>query len=404
MAKDIKIYEVFISSPSDVSAERDVVQDALDLVNQVTGLKSGFLLRPIRWEQNVVSQIGNHPQEIINTQVGDEYDIFIGILCSRFGRETEKYKSGTEEEFFNAYGRKKNGKNGPEILMYFKDPRKSEAPIEAEQFLKVAEFKEKISSLGIYSDFDSHDSLKTLVVAALTQAIDRLAHADAIENSPNAPETTEKNGISDTANSESEPILFDEDIGLFDLSEIVFEALDNFTDTLNTMAQETEAFGLHLTDKTSEIENLQSTGDARRDQRVAKAIIEETANEMQRYAGVLDTRIPDARRYFSSAISGMQHAILISSQDGLSNQQDITGLTRELTSIKSVLNTVHGQVSSFQESITSIPRMTSKLNQGKRRVRAATIDLLDFLSDASKSVDTALAAILSVGSDHETLQ
>ena len=43
--------------------------------------------------------MGSDPQQIINSQVSDEYDIFIGILWTRFGTPTERAGSGTEEEF-----------------------------------------------------------------------------------------------------------------------------------------------------------------------------------------------------------------------------------------------------------------------------------------------------------------
>ena len=98
----------------------------------------------------------------------------MGVLCNRFGQETERYNSGTEEEFFRAYERHGNQTNSPEILFYFKDPRKSESPIDARQFLKVSEFKEKIGSLGIYEEFDTQESRKTMVMAGLVKAIDRL--------------------------------------------------------------------------------------------------------------------------------------------------------------------------------------------------------------------------------------
>ena len=140
MAKDFKNYDVFISSPSDVTLERDTVQEAIEIINQISGSKEGFRLNPVRWEKDVSSQIGNHPQNIINEQIGDEYDIFVGVLCNRFGQETERYNSGTEEEFFRAYERHGDQTNSPEILFYFKDPRKSESPIDARQFLKVSEF------------------------------------------------------------------------------------------------------------------------------------------------------------------------------------------------------------------------------------------------------------------------
>ena len=66
MAKVVKKYDVFISSPSDLAAERDIVQEAIEQLNQIRGLKEGFQLNPLRWEKDVSSQIGDHTQTIIN--------------------------------------------------------------------------------------------------------------------------------------------------------------------------------------------------------------------------------------------------------------------------------------------------------------------------------------------------
>jgi hypothetical protein len=93
------------------NAERDIVQEAIDLINHISGSREGFHLTPIRWEKDVSSQIGGNPQDIINQQVGDNYDIFVGILCNRFGQKTSSYDSGTEEEFFRAYDRHVKGED-----------------------------------------------------------------------------------------------------------------------------------------------------------------------------------------------------------------------------------------------------------------------------------------------------
>ena len=393
MAKDIKNYEVFISSPSDVALERDAVQEAIDLINHIVGSKEGFRLSSLRWEKDVTSQIGSHPQEIINQQIGDEFDIFVGILCSRFGQKTESYNSGTEEEFSRAYERHGNQTNSPEILFYFKDPRKSEERIDAQQLLKVSEFKEKIGDLGIYEEFDTPDSLKTMAAAGLTKAIERLRKSEATDGQSSKQEKQKRshNPVTDGALININE--FDEDIGLMELSDIVFDALENFTDILGTMARATERLGGRMETRTDEISKIKSTGNARRDQKAFKPIIEKVAAEMQRFSHILDQSIPDAKQEFSLALRGMQHAVIISNQDGMSSADDAKKLVKELETMQATLGDVHRQVSGFQSVILSTPRMTSKLNQAKRRTVNSVSDLLDFLSEASVNIDTTLVAI-----------
>lgn len=390
MAKDFKSYDVFISSPSDVMAERDTVQEAIEQINQISGAKEGFRLNPIRWEKDVSSQIGSSPQDIINEEVGDEYDIFVGILCNRFGQQTENYDSGTEEEFSRAYERREDKENSPEILFYFKDPRKSETIIDAEQLLKVANFKKKLGGLGVYGEFDTHDSLKTMVVAALIKAIERLKSRVTVNEKRGDAEKPLKPNTDSALIEVSE---FDEDIGLMELSEIVLDAFENSTDTMETITTATKKLGDKIENRTAELRKIDLTGEFRQDNKATKPIIEKVAAEMQRYSHILDQATPDLKREFSSALRGMQHAVIISRQDGISSTDDVNELVDQLENMKSTLDDVHVQIAKFQRAISATPRMTSKLNQAKRRTLKSISEVLDFLSESSVNIDTTLSAI-----------
>lgn len=392
MARDIKKYDVFISSPSDVAVERDIVQEAIEQINQINGSREGFLLNPISWEKDVSSQIGSHPQKIINEQIGDEYDIFVGILCSRFGQETESYNSGTEEEFFRAYERYDSAKKIPEILFYFKDPRRSELPIDPEHLLKVSKFKKKIGSLGIYEDFDSPETLKTKVIKALVKALDRLKkNVPTISSSHDMEEKSSSPPVDSAVIKISE---FDEDIGIMDLTEMVFSAFEGFNDNLETIGTATEKLGERMEARSEDLKKLQPTGDTRKDQKNAKAILEKVAAEMQRYCHTLDQSIPNARREFSSALHCMEHAVIISHQDGISDKDEVKNLVDELKKLRPILSDVHKQTSDFRDGVSDFPRMTSKMNQAKRRTVFFINKLLEFLSEASVSIDVTLDSIM----------
>lgn len=393
MARDFTNYDVFISSPSDVMAEREIVQEAIEQINQISGVKEGFRLSPLRWEKDVSSQVGSPPQDIINKQIGDEYDIFVGILCNRFGQATKSYESGTEEEFFRAYERHGNNKNSPEILFYFKDPRKSETAIDAEQLVKVANFKTKVGGLGIYGDFDTHDSLKTMVMAALVKAIERLKNRIEVGKKSDDHKTQEEPLKPKTGNTLIQVSEFDEDIGIMELTDIVFDAFENSADTMATITTATKKLGDKTETRVNEIENFNRTGDIRQDNKASKSIIDKIAAEMQRYSNILDQATPDVKRDFSAALRAMQHVVMISNQDGISSADDVKELVDQLEEMKLTLDTVREQILGFQNAISSMPRMTSKLNQAKRRTLKSVGDFLAFISDSSVNIDTTLSAI-----------
>jgi hypothetical protein len=389
LVKNIQVYDIFISSPSDVNEERDVVEEAIDQINQLNGAKDGFRLNPLRWEKDVSSQFGDAPQKIINEQIGDNYDIFLGIICGRFGQATEEYDSGTEEEFFRAFNRLSGSENKIEILFFFKDPRKSLTPIDAEQFLKVSHFKRKISSMGIYEEFDNSDNLKSKVSVALVRAISRLqkkkssAFEDLENTQTNSSENLPLELVSD----------FDDDVGIIELTEMMQNAFEALTDSIEVMSVATSKLGERVTSRTKDLARLKSSGSARADQGSAKIIIEKVAAEMERFCDTLDTCIPKAQGDFSDALRYMQHAVIISHQDGLSNQDDLQNLATQLVGLKEIIEEGYKQMETMRDVVARTPRLTSKLNQAKRRSVASLDKLLDFLKFSSDSIHTTFGAL-----------
>ena len=86
---------------------------------------------------------------MINSQIGDEYDIFLGILWTRFGSKTLNYESGTEEEFYRALERSKQA-DKVHIMMYFNIEGVPLDSLDIEQYSKVRAFQKQIAELGCY--------------------------------------------------------------------------------------------------------------------------------------------------------------------------------------------------------------------------------------------------------------
>ena len=145
MPKTATILQVFVASPSDVAAEREQLEVLITEMNKAWGRSLGVICELLRWETNVRPAFGAEPQAVINSQIGDDSDIFIGILWSRFGTATSSAESGTIEEFDRAYMRMQNvGK--PEIMIYFKDTPISPSKLEPADLQKIQIFKNSIGN------------------------------------------------------------------------------------------------------------------------------------------------------------------------------------------------------------------------------------------------------------------
>jgi hypothetical protein len=114
-------------------------------------------------------------QAIINDQIGDDYDLYLGILWKRFGEsQPTNGLTPTQEEFERAMNRfNKTGK--PALLFYFKHVKKS--PVgkkRLEQFELLKEFRDKIKSSVYYGDFVTRDDFFKKLLVDINFHIERM--------------------------------------------------------------------------------------------------------------------------------------------------------------------------------------------------------------------------------------
>ncbi|MGO8955506.1 MAG: DUF4062 domain-containing protein [Rhodomicrobium sp.] len=159
MSVSATVFEAFVSSPQDVSEERKLVSSVLLELNTIYIRSNKLLVWPVMWE-NLSHGRGLDPQDVINRQV-EKFDVFIGILWSRFGTATRRAGSGTEEEFLRALKLADDG-HAVQFLIF---NRKSGFPadVDEEQLKKVRAFQKVIATHGIlshaYKDAQEFESL-----------------------------------------------------------------------------------------------------------------------------------------------------------------------------------------------------------------------------------------------------
>ena len=73
-----------MSSPGDVSAERDVLDEVVGRINNSDGRERGARLVLFKWEAQVIPRLGPPPQRVVDEQT-PQYDVYLGIMSARFG-------------------------------------------------------------------------------------------------------------------------------------------------------------------------------------------------------------------------------------------------------------------------------------------------------------------------------
>lgn len=150
---------VFVSSPGDVADERAQCGAAVQELNATLRAllpDRGVELELIRWETHTFPDIAGEPQQVVDDQIAVDYDIFIGIMWTRFGTPTSTAGSGTEHEFRAAYTGWQERRIPAHILFYF-----GEAAIpaqlareNAEQLKAVNDFHVELARMGLVDSYE----------------------------------------------------------------------------------------------------------------------------------------------------------------------------------------------------------------------------------------------------------
>ena len=110
---------VFLASPMDVIAERQIFKDTIQKINGVIGKSLGVYLEVVGWEDDILPDAGIDAQDVVNSQVKQDYDVFVGLFKGRVGTKTHRSLSGTIEEYELAQLKRSSNPNLRIVCYYF---------------------------------------------------------------------------------------------------------------------------------------------------------------------------------------------------------------------------------------------------------------------------------------------
>ncbi|MDZ4702173.1 MAG: SUMF1/EgtB/PvdO family nonheme iron enzyme [Rhodothermales bacterium] len=173
---------IFISSPGDVVAERDALEDLIKNTLQTRhGDRLSVHMEPRRWETHGRPGLGDIQTNLFD-QIG-EYHIYIGIFWLRFGTPTGNHESGSEAEFYDAYARWQADNSRP-VMLYFcerednfslKSHTMKELIERKEQQEKVEAFRENVGKEGLFWTYTDLADFTKKVERHLDATIEKIA-------------------------------------------------------------------------------------------------------------------------------------------------------------------------------------------------------------------------------------
>lgn len=381
MTRKATIVQVFVASPSDVQRERDLLESIITELNQAWSRSLGVTFELVRWETCVRPALGSDPQAIINDQIGDKYDVFIGILWGCFGTPTPRAMSGTLEEFERAYKRSKST-GAPEVMFYFKDAPMAPSKMDPVQLQQIQSFRASLPEKGsIYSTFEDELGFQTSL----------RAHIAALAQKFSIVTTSARNiAFTETACIESISLDVEEDLGFLDYVELYESRMADLTTILTVISNATVRVGQQMNQRTQEITNLQGK---RPDTTTARRLVKRAADDMDAYANILAKQLPLMTSSREAALQALIQALILYQEFRNIDKSDLRNLYINLTGLLRAACNSWKSLAGFRDSINCLPRMTGDLNRAKRAVLGQLDFMLGEIDSTRHNIDNILKSI-----------
>ncbi|MBK8260000.1 MAG: DUF4062 domain-containing protein [Nannocystis sp.] len=366
MPRSETILSVFVASPSDVEEERNRLEEVIRELNTTWARDLGIRLELVRWETHAFPGFGEDPQAVINEQIPDDFDIFVGLMWYRFGTPTGRAGSGTIEEFERAKTRFDRKTDDLKLMIYFKDAPAPIAPSKLDygQLAKVAEFRSSLGNEGgLYWAFKTTDEFEKLIRLHLTRRVQGwLTTNSQTRGDETQPQIETENKPKQQLPDDS----FDDD-GFLDLMERFEDEFETLMGIMERISSATVDIGEEMTERATEITEFSAGPDAK-DRKAAKRIIAKAAADMDQFVHRMESELPLFSQHLNSGMNAMTKAAEISLEFKLDDQgiQQAKSNLAATAEFRETMYTVEGQVAGFQQSVASLPRMTSVLNRSKR--------------------------------------
>ncbi|PYX01058.1 MAG: hypothetical protein DMG89_02730 [Acidobacteria bacterium] len=362
----------------------------------------------------VVPGIGTDPQAIINAQISDQYDVYLGMLGARFGAPTPRAGSGTEEEFRLACDHWVKAPDSVKILFYFKGtPDVPVQDLDVQQLARVQEFKASIKKQIFYADFKATDDFLPLVREHLWQLVASQWDGDKWKSAKMPTELAAALNVGEGGTDQA-TVSIGFELAKIDgpIAELARDADDQEKDKdmelLDALveAQDSIQAGLAALDRIAAstreqndkfvqhgriINFVAAKGDAKA--KDLKMAVDAAADDIASYAQALRREVPGFTSAFTSGLNAFDLAMNSWIREKPPAEQ-IVGVRQMLEQVIPVLRSARDPVISFRDAMAKMPTLTSRLKKATRATRIQLDDLiagLAIISDRAVSISARLS-------------
>jgi hypothetical protein len=374
MVKNQRVIKVFVGSPSDVEEERSKLEEVIRELNITWSEAFDLRLDLIRWETHAYPDIGEDAQDVINQQIGDDYDIFIGIMWTRFGTPTGRAGSGTEEEFQRAKNRYDKNPETIRIMFYFKDSPVSISKLDPSEIKKIQDFKSSFSKDGaLYWNFSNVNEFERFIRMHLSKQIQRYLKTD-------------KNVKIVRPEKQDEE-------GLIDLMDKFENKMNKVTEALNEINEAIDELGTQISQRAQEINNAKMSNLNRGD---SKHLINKAANNMMNFVYGAKKQTPIFEAALKDGLDAFSKIVSLTITYSKRETSEIEQRRDQLEDVLNNLDVARKSLADFKDIVADLPRMTTVLNNARRETIEAISGLIEPLDAGHRDIVEIIQIIDSI--------
>ncbi|MDN3606434.1 DUF4062 domain-containing protein [Kaistella yonginensis] len=374
MAKKITQYSIFVSSPQDLETERAEISNIIAELNITYAMRKSANLEVLKWETHSAPGISEtYTQDIINRDIGENYDVFIGMLWQKFGTKTEIANSGTEEEFMKAVERFKIGES-IQILFYFKTtPPISLDQLNLEDLIKIQNFKDYLKKNNIlYGSFNTLEDLQTNLRLHIPKRIDEIIEKNILIVDSKSEKS--KKDIDETVTISDE----EDDENNFGLIDFIYQFEDFLADSnlaLLNISDSTNRIGEELAEKAEEITRISKYPNPNKN--IIIEYFKRSAKSLNTFSDRLELEIPNFYDNFEDAINvGLRYLNIIDKNNIKDHYETLKSNYESVSTLKKSIPSAIEGMTGFYDEMKKLPNMQSNLNKAKRRLLLKMEDLI----------------------------
>jgi hypothetical protein len=383
MSKSKVEISVFVAYSGEMIDELKLIEEIATEINDTYGGLTNLFFKIETWKKAVAPGVDAYPQNVINRQIEDKYDVVIALFGSKLGTPTKNFRSGTVEELNTAIKGYKAKGRPKDIFVYFRNELVSIQQIAILQLQEVLEYKAELSLEGVlYSEYKSKEEFSGFIRNHLFKVVRDMLSGETIPN---------RNFLFELGATAKEEIFNDGvELGILDYEEIFRVETDKATAILskyNLSLQE-------LTQKTKENNNNHKK----------LTITSPTYMESSRQYIKNQIEIWNLFSTVNTSIASVYQGSLVISQNALKNylllqseypsdaeDQELFG--KYQAALKDMKKSMSGASSStrlLMAAIVKVPNLTKELIQAKKRILEIVSGLLRATSQGLEMVENNL--------------